>query len=224
MEGIIFDLDGTITDSERVHRKTYKLAMERMGCKVEEGDLLAFMVKNQGVPDKKFAEKLVEEFSIEGEAEELARIKGDCYQDLIGKEVSAYPGVVDLIKKLGESYKLALATSARPVDLEKVLDHIGLGDAFDEKVSGSGLKNPKPAPDIFFLTAEKLGVDIGKCLIFEDSENGLAAATASGARVIAYDNKDGKKDYLEGYFVLEDYRGLTPSDIESIYESLGEKS
>lgn len=107
--------------------------------------------------------------------------------------------------------------------MEGVLKKIGLFDIFDQRVSGAELENPKPAPDIFLITAEKLGVDIKDCLIFEDSIHGLMAAKKSGAKVIAYDNKENDNDYMKDYYVIDDYRKVSPKDLETILKKLEEK-
>lgn len=220
MKAVIFDMDGTLVDSEKVHRHAFLKGLDYLGVDYDYDKTMDFLLKNAGIPDSVFAEDFVEEHKLDFSAKEILDLKRNNYYELIDSEVEAYPGAVDFVKNLSGKYKLAIATSSSQEDMEAVLKKIGLFDVFDVKVSGAKLKNPKPAPDIFLLTAEKLGVDIKDCLIFEDSLHGLMAAKNSRAKPIAFNNKDGDKSYIKDYYSFDDYRDLSKKDLEEIYKQI----
>lgn len=220
MKALIFDMDGTLVDSEKVHKKAFLKGLDELGISYDFDDVQKFLLDNEGIPDYIFSEEFVKKYKLDIKAEELVRLKRDFYKDLIGSDVEAFPGVVDFVKSLDSSYKLALATSSSVEDMERVLKKIGLFDVIEIKVSGANLENPKPAPDIFLMTADKLGFDIKDCLIFEDSQNGLLAAERSGAKVIAYDYKKDGAEFLKNYYTIDDYRDLSPSKLEKIFKNL----
>lgn len=223
MKALIFDMDGTLVDSEKVHRKAFLLGLDRLGVDYDYDKVYKALVASEGIPDDVFVRKLKEEFGFDFDPLEFIALKREIYQSLVGSDVEAFSGAVDLVKSLKGKYKLALATSSSEEDLEKVLKKIGLFDTFDLKVSGAKLENPKPAPDIFLITAEKLGVNIKDCMVFEDSANGLKAAERSGAKVLAYDYKKDGSDYLKNYYTIDDYRKIDSKKLENIFKSLEEK-
>lgn len=220
MKALIFDMDGTLVDSEKVHRVAFLMGLDYLGINYDYDETMDFLTKGAGLPDSVFAKDFVEKYKLEEDAEEILDLKRRFYYELIESKVDAYPGAVDFVKSFAGKYKLALATSSSRKDMEAVLKKYDLYDVFDVKVSGSKLKNPKPAPDIFLISAEELGVDIKDCLIFEDSLHGLMAGKRSGAKVIAFDNKDSSKDYLKDYYCIDDYRSLSVEDVEKIYKIL----
>lgn len=219
MEAIIFDMDGTLIDSEKVHSKCYFIYMKNLGIDFDEEEFKEFLIENQGAPDSSFVKKLIKKYGLKNSLKEIVAAKNACYRKLIASDVFAFDGAVDLVKGLKVKYKLALASSSDMEDIEACMKKIGLFDTFDVIVSGSELKNPKPAPDIFLLTAKKLGVDIKDCLIFEDSLMGLEAAKKSGAKVIAYDNKEGDNSYIRNFFVVDDYKKV---NVENVIKKLEE--
>lgn len=90
---------------------------------------------------------------------------------------------------------VGLGSNAEPANVEFLLDAAGLRAYFEAVVDGHQVENPKPAPDIYLRVAALLGVDARQCVIFEDSPSGIAAARATGARVIGV-AKDGR--HLDG--------------------------
>ena len=91
------------------------------------------------------------------------------------------PGVPEVLGELGaRGYRMALASSAEPVVIATNLDALDLGRFFEAIVSGTEVARGKPAPDVFLETAKRLGLPAERCLVVEDSRNGLLAAKAAG--------------------------------------------
>jgi HAD superfamily hydrolase (TIGR01509 family) len=105
--------------------------------------------------------------------------------DELRREVAARPGAVELVERLRNRVPLALASnSSRPL-VEAALRTAGLTDAFDAIVTADDVPHPKPAPDLYLLACERLGVQPGEALALEDTAPGIAAAKAAGLTCIA---------------------------------------
>src|SRR5690606_16267798 len=102
-------------------------------------------------------------------------------------EIETMPGVEKLIKKLvNKNIPLALASSSFPEVIKIILQKTGMQTYFDVVVSSSEAGASKPHPDVFLLAAEKLGVAPDRCMVIEDSTNGITAAKSAGMYCIAY--------------------------------------
>jgi HAD superfamily hydrolase (TIGR01509 family) len=91
------------------------------------------------------------------------------------------PGVPDVLERIRQAgYRLALASSAEPEAVAATVEVLGLGRLLEAVVSGDQVTRGKPAPDIFLEAARRLEVTPGRCLVVEDTRNGLLAAKAAG--------------------------------------------
>ena len=120
--------------------------------------------------------------------EELLDLKTQRVVEIIRREQPLFSGLPELIGKLAGRYTLALASGSERAVVEAVLRLDGLGRFFSAVVSGSDVKNGKPAPDIFLRAAELLKVAPRECWVIEDAKPGVAAGLAAGMRVIAITN------------------------------------
>jgi HAD superfamily hydrolase (TIGR01509 family) len=101
-------------------------------------------------------------------------------------QVELMPGVVTLLEQLrAAGYPLAIATASDRAWLDRWLPRFNLNPYFPVIATRDDVVNPKPAPDVYLFAAKKLGVDPGRCLVFEDSQAGLRAAKAAGMTVVA---------------------------------------
>jgi beta-phosphoglucomutase len=127
------------------------------------------------------------------------------------EKMEPMPGVVNLLDKLkSRKIPLALASSSFPEVIEIVLDKTGLRDYFDEIVNSRMVGKSKPAPDIFLLAAQKLNVSPEKCIVIEDSTNGITAAKSAGMFCIAYNGPGSEhQDQSQADFIIQDYGVLS---------------
>jgi HAD superfamily hydrolase (TIGR01509 family) len=107
------------------------------------------------------------------------------YNALVEGKMKSVPGVIDAIKKLSKKYKMALATSSKLEEAEKVLSYFKIKKYFDEIITVDDVKNGKPDPEIYLLAAKRLNVPVEECVVFEDAAHGVDAAKAAGMRVVA---------------------------------------
>jgi HAD superfamily hydrolase (TIGR01509 family) len=180
--GIIFDFDGVLIDSEYVGNVHLAETLTALGYPTRLEDALQ---KFSGLSGRQFIDAV--------EAWIGATLPRDFYQlrmaedeRVVREGVEAIAGAVDFVRHLPPDLPRAVASSSSTEWIRAHLDHLGLTDAFEPHIySGrEHVARGKPAPDLYLLAAERLGVPIADCVIIEDSEVGAKGAVASGARVI----------------------------------------
>jgi len=131
------------------------------------------------------------------------------------------PGAAKTIRDLhGLGIPLAIASSAVGSSIEILLRRFGLRDCFDLIVDGSEVEQGKPDPAAYLLTAEKLGVDVRDCVVFEDSHVGVIAAKQAGAFCVAVRNRRAQvhQDLGAADLVLESFEAL---DVRTVFAPNG---
>ena len=181
-EAIIFDFDGVLLESEFEGNRELAELLTDLGHRTSVEEALKHFV---GYSGKQFIDAI--ENWIGGPLPEAFHERRR-EQDIraLQEGVRAVVGAVDFVRSLPPGLPRAVASSSTTDWLNGHLAHLGLADAFGEHVySGrEHVERGKPAPDLYWFAADRLGVDIGRCAIIEDSEVGVTGALASGATVI----------------------------------------
>lgn len=184
-EAVIFDMDGVIVNSEPYYVQIEKETFEGYGLDITPEEHRTF----QGIATSMMWERIKKAYNMPQPVDELISETNKRYVEFFDKiaKLEAMPGVEDLIKKLKEkNIPISLATSSIPELIEIILDRTGLEKYFETIVHSGMVKAGKPAPDIFLLAAEKTGVSPEKCIVIEDSTNGIKAANAAEMFCIGY--------------------------------------
>ena len=188
-KAVLFDLDGVITDTAEYHFRAWKALAEEIGI---NGVDRQFNEQLKGVSREDSLQKILDLADKKVSAEEfkeLAKRKNDNYVKMI-QDVSpadVYPGILQLLKDLrSNKIKIALASASKNGPF--LLERMNLTGYFDAIADPAEVAASKPAPDIYLLAAEKLGVSINNVIAIEDSRPGALAATASGATLILQTN------------------------------------
>ncbi|MGE5613234.1 MAG: HAD family hydrolase [Bacillota bacterium] len=193
IKAVIFDMDGVIVDSERLHFEADKLALEGYGVEIADDTLKSYA----GVKDVTMWKELKEIYNLDYSVDELTERQIQYKLKVFGeKDLKPIDGIPELIGLLKEkAFKIGLASSSRIELIRLVLDKLGIAGFFDVIVSGEDVANSKPAPDIFLRASELLGVAPGDCLVIEDTGHGVKAAKSAGMKCIGYINANsGKQD------------------------------
>ncbi|MDR6158476.1 beta-phosphoglucomutase [Chryseobacterium sp. SLBN-27] len=217
LKAVLFDMDGVIVDTEPLHRKAYFKTFDKLGIEVSE-DLYASFT---GASTKRVCDTLIETFHLGQTFEEIAKIKRDYFKDYFynDEEFDLIPGVKDLIKHYYESgITLILASSATMTTIDMVFEKFELEKYFSGKISGADLKESKPHPEVFLLAAEMAEQPVEKCMVIEDSTNGILAAHRAKIFCAAYRSPHSKnQDYTLADMVVSDYEDLQIDKISQYF-------
>lgn len=171
----LFDCDGTIVDSMPLHYIAWKQALGDWGCTFDEGLFYSW----GGVPPMEIVSRLNEMQHLEMPVETVAHRKEHLYfSHLPG--LKPIPEVLEQINAQHGRIPFAVVSGSTRASIVKSLTTVGLLDRFDILVGSEDYTRSKPAPDAFLTAAERLGVAPKDCLVFEDTDMGIAGATAAG--------------------------------------------
>lgn len=207
-EAVIFDMDGVLVDSEPFYVQVEQQMFARVGAKVSHDEHLNY----QGTATDRMWEIVKEKHGLTETVKELVEMTNSIvtpyFQNL--ETIEPMQGVTELIIKLSKNnIPLAVASSSFPDVIEIILQKTGLKKFFQVVVDSQMAGSSKPAPDIFLLTAKKLGVQPEKCLVVEDSTNGIKAAKTAGMFCIAFAGPGTEhQNQHQADWIISDYKKL----------------
>ena len=201
IKAAIFDIDGTVLDTERIYMKSWKIAAEEKGFPMPYEALAG----TRSVSGQE-AEKIFKHYC--GEAFDYKKTwvrRVELAEEMIasaGAENLVKPGVHETFAYLKEhGIKICAASMTTAARTYSHLESAGLINEFDCIFTGDDVKNGKPAPDIFIKAAEAVGVLPAECVVVEDSASGIRAGHASGAKVLmipdAIPERPGDSDFYD---------------------------
>lgn len=175
---IIFDMDGTLVDSEVISKRAFEITLKGLGLEYDDEFLEGFL----GGTIKSAKERLNDRYGDKELTETIMYSKGLVLKKILQEEgVELKPGVLNLLEFLKErNYKMAVGTSSNRESAIERLTSVGIIDYFDYIVAGDDVENGKPSPDIFLKIAEHFNVKPENCMVFEDSRLGIRAAKNAG--------------------------------------------
>ena len=182
LKAVIFDVDGTLLDTERIYMQAWKEAAAEQGY-VMPDELLN---KTRGV-DAKVAARIFEEEIGNGFSYQKTRpIRVRIAEEIIERESPILkPGVLELLSFLREKgIRLSVASSTKTKTTKEHLQINGIADWFEVIVGGDMITKGKPNPDIFLKAAELLGEAPENCIVVEDSPAGIRAGSAAGMKTV----------------------------------------
>ncbi len=180
MRGVIFDLDGVLIDSVKLHCRSYILAMQELGIKPDVQKIKELMGEKAEVIIEKSSDRPLPREEIE----ELVRRKTYWYQRELKREKPIKPGARELLEFCVKSgLKLGLATGTRRENVELFLEILGF-NPFSAIVSANDVSRAKPDPEIWQKTLAKLGLKAPEALAIDDSVLGVISAKKAGLKVI----------------------------------------
>ena len=171
----LFDCDGTIVDSMPLHYIAWKTAFSEWNCPFPEDLFYSW----GGKPTREIVATLNKMHGLAMPVEALAEHKEELYFKLL-PELKAIPEVLEQIEAQHGRIPFAVVSGGRRESVVRSLTALHLLDKFDTIVGAEDYTNGKPAPDAFLVAAARLGVAPKDCLVFEDTDLGVQAATAAG--------------------------------------------
>ena len=180
----IFDLDGLLADTERLHCRAYQMALAEKALELNESEYAEHWIRHgKGIVD------WVENHGLRFDPHALRQRKSEHYLTLLESSLRPMDGALELLETLNGNLKIGLASSSYRDAIDGVLSGLKIAHYFEVIVSGLDVARVKPAPDIFLKAAGSLGVAASQCLVLEDAEKGVVAAHLAGMRSIAVPNR-----------------------------------
>ena len=181
----IFDLDGTLVNTEKLHYRAWKQALTQNGVgTISFETFLSFA----GTSNEKVAADYINSHSIKKSITELVLEKQAFYMNLV-PDVELCDGVCEVINTFKDKVSMAVASSSHRKEVHAILSAHGLIDSFSQIVGGDMVTRQKPDPEIYLTTNRLLGIAPQHSIAFEDSTHGLQAAKSAGLYSVAIPNE-----------------------------------
>ena len=203
IRAVIFDLDGTLVETERLKALSYAQAARELRPNLSESEVIEAFTEFVGLTRDEMARRLTARLGLEDDARGRLAEFGvrEPWQVLSALRTRHYQGVledpellrrqryshnVDLVHwARAQGYRTALCSMSHRDEIRRVLDALDLAECFEVVASVDDVARPKPDPEIDLLVARRLHVSPAECLVIEDSPPGVQAARAAGMAVIA---------------------------------------
>lgn len=180
---VLFDLDGTLVDSEPNYYEAGRRLLARYGVRDFSWEDHSRFI---GISTRETLTALREEHGIEAPVDELLAGKNALYLELAGTSTTAFPEMRALVGRLhGDGVPMAVASGSSRAAIEATLAVTGLDAYLPLYVSADEVAHGKPEPDVFLEAARRLGVAPESCVVLEDAVPGIRAARAAGMRCVA---------------------------------------
>jgi beta-phosphoglucomutase len=216
LRGVIFDLDGMITDTSDLHYQAWKRLAEEEGIlftRKDNEDL-------RGIPRRESLLRILKgRKANEAEIRRMMNRKNQYYRESISSltEDNLLPGSQDLLECMkAAGIKIALGSASK--NARAVVEKLKIADLFDAIADGSSVSQQKPAPDLFIHAASQLDVPTNYCAVFEDAAAGIEAALTAGMWAIGI----GPQERLKDAHVV--YPGLDHITLEDLINHLSDGS
>jgi beta-phosphoglucomutase len=183
IRGVLFDMDGVITDSEEFICLAAIEMFREKGIIAKPGDFVPFV----GMGENSYLGGVAHKYRLEPDIEELKASTYNIYERITRGKLHPLPGAIEFVNRCkSRGLKLALATSADRIKMEINLREIGMAESiFNATVNGLEADRKKPFPDIYLEAAARLGLKPEECLVVEDAVSGVKAAKAAGCKCLA---------------------------------------
>ncbi|NJP19241.1 MAG: beta-phosphoglucomutase [Hydrococcus sp. CRU_1_1] len=182
IKGIIFDLDGVLTDTAEYHYRGWQRLAdeEEIPFDREINEALRGVSRRESllriIGERKYTEE---------QLQEMMDRKNRYYVDSIGEILpkDLLPGAIALLDELRSAgIKIAIGSASK--NAKTVIEHLGIADKIDAIADGYSVQQSKPAPDLFLYAAKQLGLEPSQCVVIEDAASGVEAAKAAGMRSV----------------------------------------
>lgn len=175
--GFIFDCDGTLVDSMPLHYEAWTASLKQHNAPFDFTE--DFFYSRAGVREQDVVIELNGLYGSTVDPESVAGIKAEMFLSII-PQVKAIAPVAEFARSIAGKYPMAVASGSEEPIVRGCLAANGLLELFPVIVTPVYVKRGKPAPDMFLLAAEKMGIAPKDCLVLEDGQPGIQAAEAAG--------------------------------------------
>ena len=209
---VIFDLDGLLADTERLHRSAYQAVFSELGFELSDE-----LYEDHWIRHGRGIDAFVIKHNLSPDPQLIRHRKAHRYEKLVRAGVELMPGARELLCSLRDKKPLALATSSYRKDAHTVLDELALADFFCCIATKDDVERIKPHPDLFLYVGDKMKMPPEHCLVIEDAEKGVVAAAAAGMKCIAVPNSHTKtNDFSKASIIVDSLEEITCELIDQL--------
>lgn len=211
-QGVIFDLDGVLIDSEGLYYSAYSEVLKPYGVTVSREEYEEHWIAQGTGP-----EYIVAKYDLPITPDELRQLRSPVYLHLLETEVRLMPYVEETLERLSTWFALTVATNTNREHLDFVLRRMGIDRFFPVTVARQDYRGAKPQPDAFLTAARKLELPPECCVVIEDTYRGVTAAVNAGIRCVAVPNAYTlHNDFRQASLVLSSLKELTPEVVDGL--------
>ena len=212
--GAIFDWDGVIIDSAKLHEQSWQRLAQELGKSIAPESF----IRGFGMKSARIIEEIHGWANAPAEIARLTDRKEAFYREIVAQsDIAPLPGVGAWLQRLrAAGVPCAVASSTHRLNIDAVLTRIGLKDAFCEIASAEDVAHGKPNPEVFEKAAARLGMPPRRCVVFEDAHVGIEAAHAAGMKVVAVATTHPAEELSAADLVVRRLDELTVEQVASL--------
>ncbi len=204
--GLLLDFDGVVVNSEPLYEKAMNIQFKKYGIQVEAEDWLFFKGKDAKAVFSYIHDKYDAQIDID-------KMRADYGVDLFKEfkiNMRFIPGFVEFYHSCLDEFSDLIITSTSREVMDWTFENVPVDNIFSGMITSSEVENTKPHPEPYLKGAEKIGIPIEKCIVIEDSVNGIRAGKASGAKVIGITTTFPAEVIHEADLIVNSYDELNP--------------
>lgn|SRR5215471_6914999 len=210
---VLWDMDGTLIDSEEFHWISWRDTLAAEGVAITREQFLAtFGQRNDSIIPKLLGDAATPEKIVQ-----IGNAKEELYRRLIRRDgISPLPGVAQWLRQLHKQGWLQAVASAAPrANIDAVLQALSATQVFQGIVSAEDVRRGKPDPEVYLAAASRLGVPPGSCIVVEDAVAGVEGARRAGMKSIGV-SRNGK--HLPADLVVQSLEVLDPEGFDKLLD------
>lgn len=219
--GVIFDMDGVLIDSFDLHRRSWQMMAGEYGAIVTDEQFASTFGRT--------SREIIRHFWGENVTPQQTRQMDDrkeaLFRELLRRHVPVMPGAMELIEDLtGSGFALGVGSSGPPENVELVVDGLGLRDRLAGIITATDVTRGKPDPQVFLLTAGRMGIDPARCAVIEDAVHGITAARRAGMKAVALTGTASREAFTEADLIVDNLSQLSATGITELIDGRGQPS
>ena len=210
--GLLLDFDGVVVNSEPLYEKAMNIQFKKYGIQVEAKDWLFFKGKDAKAVFSYIQDKYDAQIDID-------KMRADYGVDLFKEfkiNMRFIPGFVEFYHSCLDEFSDLIITSTSREVMDWTFENVPVDNIFSGMITSSEVENTKPHPEPYLKGAEKIGIPIEKCIVIEDSVNGIRAGKASGAKVIGITTTFPADVIHEADLIVSSYDELSPEVLKDL--------
>jgi beta-phosphoglucomutase len=214
LRAAIFDIDGTMIDNNKFHLQAWREYLQNIGKEISDEE---YKENISGRTNHDAVEYIYGRKMSKPEAETFYLEKEKIYRRLFAPVIKPIEGLEYLLEQLHrQNIVMAIATSGIMVNIDFMFQHLPIRQYFKEIIYSKHVSKGKPDPEIYTVTAEKLGMEPNACIVFEDSLAGVQSAKSAGMKVVALTTTHSPKELHEADKIVKDYTELSVDMLDTL--------